>query len=127
MVVEVDPLPDADAAELADLAGLLRAELLDADIEAVELAREEGAPPGAKAVDALAVGQLVVALSQSLPVLRSVVATVRDWVSLRRVRSVKIQLDGDVLEITQVSGEEQRRLIDAWIARHVAPPVSAQG
>ena len=127
MAVEVNPLPDADAAELAELIGLLRADLLETDVEAVELVREQGAPPGTKAVDAVAVGKLLVELSQTVPVLRSVIAAVRGWVSRRGVRSVKIQLDGDVLEITHASGEEQHRLVDAWIARHAAPPAGAPG
>jgi hypothetical protein len=127
MAVEINALPDADAVEVAELAGSLRAELLETDVEAVELARHGPAPAGAKAVDALAVGMLVVQLSQAAPALHAVVAAVRDWLSRRRVRSVKVELDGDVLELSQASGDEQRRLVDAWIARQAARPVNSSG
>jgi hypothetical protein len=31
---------------------------------------------------------------------------------------VKLQLDGDSLELTGISPSDQRELIDLWIARH---------
>jgi hypothetical protein len=31
---------------------------------------------------------------------------------------VRIELDGDVLEVSGVSSEERQRLVDAWIERH---------
>jgi hypothetical protein len=33
---------------------------------------------------------------------------------------VRIELDGDVLELTAASDEERERLVDAWIERHAA-------
>jgi hypothetical protein len=40
------------------------------------------------------------------------------WVSHRGGRSVKLGLDGDVLEINGITREDQRELIHAWIDRH---------
>jgi hypothetical protein len=125
--IAVEPLPDADAADLVELAGLLRTELLDTDVDRVEFAREGLPPSGAKAVDVLAIGSLVVELGRSVQVLLGVVSAVRSWVSGHAVRGVKIQMDGDVLEIGRASSEEQRRLIEIWIARHAGPAVRESG
>jgi hypothetical protein len=31
---------------------------------------------------------------------------------------VRLELDGDVLELTGASDDERQRLVDAWIERH---------
>jgi hypothetical protein len=118
--VEVMPLPDADKAELGKLVGWLRDELSDTDIQWVDVPSQGPAPVGAKAMEVLAVGKLVVAVTRSVASLQSVVSAVRSWVGRSEVHSVKISLDGDVLEVTGVSDEDQRRLIDAWVDRHAA-------
>lgn len=125
MGIEVVALPDADAVEVAELTGQLRAELLAIDLEQVALARDGVAPAGAKALDVIAAGKLVVELVRSAQRLRAVVAGVSRWVAARQVRSVKIEIDGDVLEVTGVSADDQRALMDIWIARHGTPPATA--
>jgi hypothetical protein len=100
--------PGADADDVAEATLQLRRELLDLDVEAVELPRAGEAPPGSRAVDVAALGTLVVTLAQS-PLLASVVAA---------VRSIKLELGGDVLELAGVSSDEQRRLTDEWLRRH---------
>ena len=109
--------PDADAQELFDLAQDLRRELLELEVENVELARGAAPPPGAKAVDALEAGRLVVELAASSGLLASLVSVLTSWFS-RPHRSVKLEFDGDTLELTNVSSADQKRLIDEWIARH---------
>jgi hypothetical protein len=54
-------------------------------------------------------------------VLRQVVDAVRDWVGRTGARSVKLTLDGDVLEVTGASGADMKKLIDAWVQRHSEP------
>jgi len=34
---------------------------------------------------------------------------------------VKLELDGDALELTGVSSRDQQRLIELWIERHAEP------
>jgi hypothetical protein len=113
----VDPGPGADEDELEQLAHSLRVELLDLDVDAVESAAAGPAPENSRAVEALMLGALIVRVGRSSEALSSLVRTVRGWVgdSERRVR---IELDGDVLEVTGVSSEERQRLVDAWIERH---------
>jgi hypothetical protein len=122
--VEVQPLADADAGELAQLVGELRAELLDTDVDRVDLWRGIPPPTGAKAIDAVAAGRLVVGLARSAPRLRAVVTAIARWVASRPVRSVKIQIDGDVLEVTGIDAADQRALMDVWIARHAGRPAT---
>jgi hypothetical protein len=110
---------DADAEEVADLTSQLRQELLELDVDAVELARSGPAPRGTKAVDVLAIGGLILSLAKS-SALTHVVKVVQGWLSRDNRRQVEIQMDGDVLKLTGATDEEQRRLVDAWIARHAA-------
>lgn len=109
--------PDADAEEVAEATLQLRRELLDLDVEAAELPRAGKAPPGTRAVELAALGALLVTVSQS-ELLTPVVAAVRSWLAGSPRRSIKLELGGDVLELTAVSSREQRRLTDEWLARH---------
>jgi Effector Associated Constant Component 1 len=108
---------DADPEELADLTAHLRHELLDLDVEAVESPRLGEPPPGSRAVDLVALGTLVVTFAKS-ELLVAVVTAVRAWLVGSQQRSVKVTLDGDMLELTGLSSKDQRRLIDEWLLRH---------
>jgi hypothetical protein len=112
----------ADAARLAALTGYLRAELFQLDVEDVIAPQAGEAPPGARVVGIAAVGALLVTLGQSAEGLRSVVSTIRDW--LRRgegtPRTVRLELDGDALELSQASAADQERLIELFVSRHAA-------
>lgn len=112
----------ADAERLAVLTGYLRAELLRLDVEDVTTLQAGEAPPGARAVGVAAAGALLVSLDQSAEALRSVVSAIRDW--LRRGggtrRTVRLELDGDALELSQASAADQERLIELFISRHAA-------
>lgn len=118
--LSVDAGSDADDEELERLARSLRAELLELDVSAVEPAAGGPAPPGARGVEALALGVLVVRLARTSDALASVARTVRAWLGPRSDRRVRIELDGDVLELTGASDEEREMLVSAWIERHAA-------
>jgi hypothetical protein len=79
------------------------------------------APAGARAGELIALGSLIISLVQSADLLTSVVNTVQAWLSRRGARSVRLELNGDVLEVSGLSSREQRELIQAWVNRH-APP-----
>jgi hypothetical protein len=110
----------ADAERLDTLTGHLRGELLQLDVDEVRRERVGGPPPGARAVDPVALGGLVVSLGHTATALKDVIATVRRWLSggsgVRR--TVKIEIDGDRLELSEVSLAEQDRLVDLFIRRH---------
>jgi hypothetical protein len=115
--IQVTIGPDTEAEEIAEATLQLRRELLDLDVEAVELPSVGEPPPGTRAVELAALGALVVTVAQS-KLLASVVTAVRAWLAGAPQRSIKLELDGDILELTGVSSKEQRRLIDEWLRRH---------
>jgi hypothetical protein len=110
----------ADDERLAMLTGYLRAELLRLDIENVNPLPAGEPPSGAKVFGAVTVGALLIALGQSAEGLRSVVSAVGDWLrrDARAQRTVRLELDGDVLELSQANAADQQRLIDLFVSRH---------
>lgn len=69
-------------------------------------------------MDVAALGALIVHLANS-QLLGAVVAAVGSWLGGSK-RSIKLELDGDALELTGISSQEQRRLTDEWLARHTS-------
>lgn len=112
---------DSDAEELAQLTAKLRRDLLQLDVDSVEHARSGMPPIGAKAVDVIAIGTLLVTLGRSVTRLTSVVRAVQGWVGTEPKRTVKMELDGDSIEISGASTSDQQRLVDLWIERHAEP------
>jgi hypothetical protein len=110
----------ADAERLAMLTGYLRRELLQLDVEDVTALPAGEPPPGSQVFGVATVGALLIALGQSAEGLRSVVSAIRDW--LRRGegtrRTVRLELDGDALELSQASAADQQRLIELFVKRH---------
>jgi hypothetical protein len=111
-------LEDVDAQELAELAIQLRGQLLELDVERVDLAVGGETPPGTRSSEAFVAGALVVSLAQCSGLLTALVDTVRSWISCIGGRSVRLEIDGDVLEVTGIKSQEQSQLIQAWIDRH---------
>ncbi|HBW19735.1 MAG: hypothetical protein ACLPN6_18785 [Streptosporangiaceae bacterium] len=113
----------ADEERLAVLTGYLRTELRQLDVEDVAAPPLGAAPPGARVAGVAAVGTLLVALGQSAEGLRSVVSAIRDW--LRRGdgtrRTVRLELGGDALVLSQASAADQERLIELFVSRHAKP------
>jgi hypothetical protein len=118
--VEVRLEPDAEAAELEDAASQLQQELLGLDVDAVERPPGEPPPPGTRAAEAALLGTVVVAAGRTA--MAAVLHTIRSWVARTASRTVRITLDGDTIEVANASDEDQRRLIEAFLARHESAP-----
>jgi hypothetical protein len=110
---------DGDAEEVAQATLQLRREFLDLDVDAVEVPRTGEAPPGSRAVDLAALGALAINIGET-QLLTAVIAAIRSWLTASSRRSIKLELGGDVLELTSVSSSEQRRLTDEWLNRHTS-------
>lgn len=110
----------AEAEELDRLTANLRRELLELDVDDVTRLREGPPPPGARAVELVALGSLVVAVGKVAGALSSVVRVVQGWVGHKPERKVRLVMDGDVLELSGATAEQQQQLVDEWLARHVA-------
>jgi hypothetical protein len=116
LAVHVTADSDSDDAELEELAGRLRDELLELDVASVEPTPDEDIPAQAKGLGAV-VGWLTVHLGTER--LRTVVKAVRGWAA-RTNRSVEVSIDGDVLKLSNVTDAQQDRIIEAWLQRHAA-------
>jgi hypothetical protein len=110
----------ADAERLEELAGFLRGELLQFEVEDVAALPAGAPPPGARSFDVAAVGGLLVTLCHSAESLRVVVSAIRGWLGRGggTRRTVRLELDGDVLELSAATARDQDRLIEVFIARH---------
>ena len=115
LVIQVVPMADSDAEELADLAGQLQVELLGVDDASVGPLPAGAVPDGAKGLGDVA-GWLVAQFG-TLDGLRALMAAVRGFAS-RTGRTVEVSIGGDPIKVTGATSQQQQQLIDAWLARH---------
>jgi len=111
---------EADDEEIAEFTSQLREELLQLDVDSVDQATAGQAPEGSKGSLLPAIGTLLIGVLHSSPVIAAVTGTLQSWLSRRPGRTMELTLDGDTIKVTDISAEDQRRLLNAWIARHVA-------
>jgi hypothetical protein len=110
----------ADAERLEELAGFLRGELLQAEVEDVTTLSAGPPPPGTRSFDVAVAGGLLISLGHSAESLRAVVSAIRGWLGRGggSRRTVRLELGGDVLELSGATVRDQERLIDVFIGRH---------
>ena len=116
MVININSSPDDDNEQLERLTHQLNEDLRELDIDKVDLIRKGDAPIGAKG-DVMTWGSLLVTLASS-GVLSTLVNTLQSWLTRHERQSMTIEIGGDKLQITGISSEEQKRLIEDWINRH---------
>jgi hypothetical protein len=112
----------ADEEHLDTLTRQLRDELRQLDVRDVALApADTEPPPGTRGLDVVAVGQLLVGLIGPEG-LAAVLVTVRGWLGRGQSarRTVRVEIDGDVLELSGASDEDQERLVKMFLSRHAA-------
>ena len=115
LTLQVLPVADSDAEDLADLAAELHAELFSIDGTSVAPLPTEAAPKGAKGLGDVA-GWLVAQFG-TLDGLRALVAAVRGFAA-RTGRTVEVSIGGDHLKVTGVTSQQQEEIINTWLARH---------
>lgn len=113
----------ADAERLDVLTGYLRQELLQLDVVDVTALPAGEPPPGTRAIDAVAVGGLLVTFTRTAQGVRNVVSAIKSWLARGDgvKRTVRLELDGDVLELSELTATEQTRLIELFVSRHSSP------
>jgi hypothetical protein len=116
--IELGVGPYGDAAELDESARQLRRELLKLEVDQVERPAEGAPPAGAKAAEAVLLGTLVVTAAKEA--VGAVVHAVADWLTRRPNRSVKLEIAGDSIEVTNPAAADQRLLIEAFLALHTS-------
>ena len=108
----------ADADQLEGLAGHLQATLGDVGDAEVEPEPETQLPAGAKGVGVLGLGGLLVRAARSSKVLDKLVNAVQAWLGQQEGRTVRLEADGDAIELTGLSAADQEELVREWVARH---------
>lgn len=117
LVVELEPDVDPDKADRS--IRQLRAELKDLDVESVAPVSLESAPLGAKGLDPVSVGALVITLSATGGIFTVLIETVRDWLARHAAaRRISVTVDGDTIVLEKGSVQERNALIEAYIRRH---------
>jgi membrane-associated two-gene conflict system component 1 (EACC1) len=109
--IRVELVPDSDMARADEATAALRRELLELDVERVERETSD-APAGSKGLE---LGALVITLANA-GALSGVVQALKAWAS-RGGRRLKLEVEGDTIEISGATSEQQERLIAAWIDR----------
>ena len=112
---------EADASRIDALHRNVLEELRHADDLEVATARTVG-PPGTRAVDVAALSSLAIAVLGSGG-LTALVATLRGWLARDRgtTRTVRLEIDGDVIVLSGASSAEEQRLLDLFLRRHEEP------
>jgi hypothetical protein len=112
----------ADADQLDELAGSLRQELLQLDVDDVTKLPPGEPPPGAQGRDAVTAGGLMVAIGSTAHGLSVVISVARAWLARggKTRREVRLDIGGDVLKLSGASAADQERLVDLFISRHVS-------
>jgi hypothetical protein len=112
---------DPDVEELALLADQLRNDLALLDVDRVDHAPRLSSQPGTKAAVGDLADTLIVTMANSA-VLVALMGVVRSWVSRGKGRRVTVRIGEDSIEVSAVSNESQKRLIDAWIDNITSRP-----
>ena len=121
LAINLEAGDDVSPFELEELTAAVRRELLQLDVESVDRVSGGPAPDGTRGIDVAAIGALLVSLSKATPVLGQVVDVIQAWAARSPNRTVKLTLDGDMLELNGMSEDEQRRVVRDWMARHAKP------
>ena len=106
---------DAEAWELEEATSQLRQELLSLDVDSVDRPAGKQPPPGARAAEIPELATLLVTLGPDL--IAGVASALAGWVGRGGGRSVKLNLGDDSIEATSISKDDQRRLIESFLAR----------
>ena len=109
--------PGAPDEAVDELAGDLRLELLELDVDSVSPVAVGPAPEGSKGLELVAIGALLVRVADSLPMVDTVVTTVRQWLARASSsgRSLKITVEGRTLELSAATAEQQQQLVAEFV------------
>jgi len=111
----------ADAVRLDDLGRLLRADLMELpEADSVDPLTLGEAPPGTRGGLVAEAGTLVVTAQPHLAAVVTIVTSIWRWLkrSDGTPRTIRLEIDGDVLELSGTTNAMQEKLVEDWIARH---------
>jgi hypothetical protein len=109
---------DISPLEMEELTAGMRRQLLQLDVKSVDRVSGGPAPNGAKGIELAALGALIVNLGKATPVLGQVIDVIQAWAARSPNRTVKVTIDGDILELGGMSERDQHLVIKDWMSRH---------
>lgn len=117
---------DADVEELAELTRQLRSEILCLeDVASVDFMSLGKDPEGSKALGAASIGSLLVTLTPACKMLTTLITAIQSWLSIRepsetarKLSTIILEIDGDKLEVANITSEERQHLINLWVDHH---------
>ncbi|MFC9612334.1 hypothetical protein [Streptomyces sp. NPDC056938] len=109
---------DPDGAEAAERDMEFLIEELDDLVATYRTLPSEPAPVGTRAGDVTTYTSLVLGLAGA-PALKSLIGLAQDWLARRNSGSIDLQSGDDKLHLTSVSRADQRKAIEAFIAKVV--------
>jgi Effector Associated Constant Component 1 len=114
---------EIDGQELEEATSQLHRQLLELDVEDVARVATGPPPDGARAGEALELGVLVVALLRTPSLITALASVLSCWISAKHGRSAVVELNGQRLELSGVSGEDRTEMIRLFeaTATGVAP------
>ena len=118
MLLRIDFEGAADMEDLEISTSALRKDLAELPIEEIASVRKS-AEVGTRGIDAAEVSALLVSAKPTIDLLTAIVSTIGSW--LRRntlVRTCRLEINGDALDLAGLSEDDLRRYADAWIALH---------
>lgn len=107
---------ELDAEEKERVTRQLREELMGLDVDGVDYVKSGKAPAKAKAGDLITWGALLLTFASSGGVLTSLIGVVQSWLTRHNQRSISLEINGNKIDIKDISSEDQKRLIDSWIS-----------
>ena len=113
-------LGDADPVAVDEATSRLRKELLLLDVDGVQRPSAGKAPSGTRGAESIELGGLVVTLARNSDKITAVVRTLQGWLARDHDRTIKLELDGDSIEVSGAPSAEQERLISAFVERHAS-------
>jgi hypothetical protein len=115
--IGADSADDADRLE-TELIGL-REELLTLDVDDVRRPYGGPGPEGARSGDVTEASALLVQVAPAAKIIWDIVRAIRHWLVRRPKCEVRMEIAGDIIEVTKVNDADRHALIQAFIDRHV--------
>ncbi|GAA4898286.1 hypothetical protein [Streptomonospora salina] len=110
---------DTHAEDLAELVAALHSELLQLDVEEVRPLRTGPPPAGARSDWGIDLGGLAVVADASVEMLSRIVGSLRAWCERAEPRpAVRLEIDGDAIEISEASAEQAEQSLQLFLHRH---------
>ena len=118
LIISLDLGSNRDLRDVEDASANLRSELRRLNgVESVQPLPVGEAPAGARAVDAVSVGSLLMTLSASGGVITSLIVLLKEWLGRGEKRRLVLQVGNDKLEISGPLSREHDVLLRTFLRK----------